>query len=176
MITYDLEMAKWTERKFQAIEDNGLLQGILERLSGTPARLEYKLNAETLSTLQWKDGQKWSILEEVGHLSDLESLWSGRIDDFTRRLPELRPADMSNTMTKEAGHNKAKLNDLLAHFRKQREMLLHKIRYTDQKDLEVVCQHPRLQTPMRIIDLAFFVAEHDDHHLAKIQRIQYLLS
>jgi len=28
--------------------------------------------------------------------------------------------------------------------------------------------HPRLQTPMRLIDHLFFIAEHDDHHLAKI--------
>jgi hypothetical protein len=28
--------------------------------------------------------------------------------------------------------------------------------------------HPRLKTPMRLVDHLFFVAEHDDHHLAKI--------
>lgn len=28
--------------------------------------------------------------------------------------------------------------------------------------------HPRLLTPMRLIDFLAFVAEHDDHHLAEI--------
>jgi hypothetical protein len=28
--------------------------------------------------------------------------------------------------------------------------------------------HPRLEQPMRVIDHALFVAEHDDHHLATI--------
>jgi hypothetical protein len=28
--------------------------------------------------------------------------------------------------------------------------------------------HPRLKKPMRVIDLAHFTAEHDDHHLANI--------
>jgi len=28
--------------------------------------------------------------------------------------------------------------------------------------------HPRLGTPLRLIDHALFVAEHDDHHLARI--------
>jgi hypothetical protein len=28
--------------------------------------------------------------------------------------------------------------------------------------------HPRLKQPMRLVDHLFFVAEHDDHHLAKI--------
>jgi hypothetical protein len=31
--------------------------------------------------------------------------------------------------------------------------------------------HPGLKTPMRIIDLAYFVAEHDDHHLASIREM-----
>jgi len=28
--------------------------------------------------------------------------------------------------------------------------------------------HPRLKQPMRLVDHLHFVAEHDDHHLAKI--------
>jgi hypothetical protein len=28
--------------------------------------------------------------------------------------------------------------------------------------------HPRLKTPMRLVDHLYFVAEHDDHHLAYI--------
>jgi|GEM_PF-4393916 len=31
--------------------------------------------------------------------------------------------------------------------------------------------HPRLKTPMRIVDLAYFVAEHDDHHLSRIREL-----
>jgi hypothetical protein len=28
--------------------------------------------------------------------------------------------------------------------------------------------HPRLQQPMRLVDMLYFVAEHDDHHLARM--------
>ena len=28
--------------------------------------------------------------------------------------------------------------------------------------------HPRLNKPMRVVDLAHFTADHDDHHLASI--------
>ncbi len=31
--------------------------------------------------------------------------------------------------------------------------------------------HPRLKTPMRTIDLFLFVADHDDHHLARITEL-----
>jgi hypothetical protein len=31
--------------------------------------------------------------------------------------------------------------------------------------------HPRLNQPMRVVDLLFFVAEHDDYHLARISEL-----
>jgi hypothetical protein len=34
-----------------------------------------------------------------------------------------------------------------------------------------LARHPRLGTPMRLIDLAYFVAEHDDHHLARLREL-----
>ncbi len=30
--------------------------------------------------------------------------------------------------------------------------------------LSISARHPRLMQPMRMIDLLYFVAEHDDHH------------
>jgi hypothetical protein len=32
-------------------------------------------------------------------------------------------------------------------------------------------RHPRPGTPMRLIDLAYFVAEHDDHDLARLREL-----
>lgn len=31
--------------------------------------------------------------------------------------------------------------------------------------------HPRLKTQMTLVDLAWFDAEHDDHHLLRIQNL-----
>jgi hypothetical protein len=31
--------------------------------------------------------------------------------------------------------------------------------------------HPRLRQPMRFVDHLYFVAEHDDHHLATISEL-----
>jgi hypothetical protein len=35
--------------------------------------------------------------------------------------------------------------------------------------------HPRLKTKIRVIDLAFFIAEHDDHHLARISELKQVV-
>ena len=46
--------------------------------------------------------------------------------------------------------------------------LVSKLRSLTDEDLEKKSLHPRLKIQMRIVDLAYFVAEHDDHHLAQI--------
>jgi hypothetical protein len=38
-------------------------------------------------------------------------------------------------------------------------------------ELERCVVHPRLGTPMRLVDLAYFIAEHDDHHLARLREL-----
>lgn len=53
-------------------------------------------------------------------------------------------------------------------FEDEREKLLKVLWRATEQDLEKSAIHPRLGTPMKLIDLAFFVAEHDDHHLAQI--------
>jgi hypothetical protein len=34
--------------------------------------------------------------------------------------------------------------------------------------------HPRLDQPVRLVDMLFFQAEHDDHHLARISDLERL--
>jgi hypothetical protein len=41
----------------------------------------------------------------------------------------------------------------------------------DAAALARVATHPRLQQEMSVVDLCFFVAEHDDHHLGAIAEI-----
>jgi hypothetical protein len=38
--------------------------------------------------------------------------------------------------------------------------------------LQLTAHHPRLEQPMTVVDLCFFVAEHDDHHLAAITSLR----
>jgi uncharacterized damage-inducible protein DinB len=168
-----MERSKWTSRTFASISDNGLLPGIIERLSGTAARIAEKIQGLNNALLEKRPIDKWSIKEEIGHLGDLESLWMGRIEDFSAGLSELRPADMSNQKTYGAGHQEKEINELLLDFRQQRIKLVDHLRTLNEEQLSRTSMHPRLKTPMRIIDLAYFIAEHDDHHLANMSSILY---
>ena len=59
-------------------------------------------------------------------------------------------------------------------FIRQRFVLVEFLENAIAEDLNKSALHPRLQTPMKIIYLAFFVAEHDDHHLAYITYLKGL--
>ena len=131
--------------------------------------LEEKIKNIDIEKLELKPVGKWSIKEEIGHLLDLEPLWSGRMDDFINGETELRSADLENRKTHEANHNRRTIENLLVVFRTERQKLIDKIDQLDKANgLDKTALHPRLKTPMKVIDLAYFVAEHDDHHLAQI--------
>lgn len=161
-----MRRTEWFKRTFPVIEDNGVLPAIIERLSGTPARAEELTTHADEATLSAKRNDKWSVKEQVGHLWDMEPLWLGRLEDLINGAAELRVADLTNQRTQNANHNATPLKDLLRAFREQRRLFVDKLQQLQDDQLENTALHPRLKTPMRIVDLAYFVAEHDDHHLA----------
>jgi uncharacterized damage-inducible protein DinB len=166
-----MKRTEWFNRIFPVIEDNGMLPGIIERLSGTPARIEEIIRTTSPGLLIIKPGEKWSINEEIGHLADMEPLWLGRLEDLINGATELRVADLTNQKTHTANHNATPAHVLLQQFREQRQQLASRLWRLDDEQLIQSALHPRLKTPMRIIDLAYFVAEHDDHHLAGIRQL-----
>lgn len=161
----------WIDRTFAKGLPPEALIDVVERLRGTPARLEERAAELSDEILRRPFGEKWSILRNIGHLLDLEPLWAGRLDDFERGAPELRPADMSNTETEHADHDAAEARSLLHSFRKARRALVERFETMNEKAATSTSLHPRLGQPMNPVDLAFFVAEHDDHHLARITEI-----
>ncbi|MBF9221301.1 DinB family protein [Hymenobacter ruricola] len=166
-----MKQLKWFEREFSQSADPRLLPSLLERLLGTPARLEEKLTGispEWLTT--WVDGT-WTIQENVGHLADLEPLWLGRLEDIVNGEAELRPTDLSNEATTLANHNATPPQVLLQSFRQQRLRAVQRLQEVDDAVLHRSALHPRMCTPMRPMDLFLFVAEHDDHHLARISAL-----
>lgn len=166
-----MNRTKWFEKKFPVLEDDAALPSLIERLASTPARAEELIRNTSDELIEIKPEGKWSIKEHIGHLGDLEPLWLGRMDDFANHLPALRPADLTNEKTHAANHNATDVKILLQLFREQRRQFIGRLRNLSEAQLQLSAMHPRLKTPMRIIDHANFVAEHDDHHLASISEI-----
>ena len=166
-----MKRTKWFEREFEFNLPVGVFPCVVGRLRGTPARLEELVRALPPQVLTARRGDAWSIQEHVGHLIDLDELHEGRLEDYARRLETLRPADLSNRKTYEANHNDADIEDLLARFREARARFVRRLEALSEDEVSASAIHPRLGKQMRVIDMAWFVAEHDDHHLAAITEL-----
>ena len=158
----------WFERKFEFSFPVELLPNLCARLRGTPARLEETLHERSHEILIAKPQEKWSAQEHAGHLLDLEPLWLVRVEDYAAARDQLTAADLKNRKTHEANHNGRALGSILAEFRGARDSLLKRVDELDRSSFAQAIPHPRLKTPMRLVDHLYFVAEHDDHHLARI--------
>jgi uncharacterized damage-inducible protein DinB len=169
-----MSQVKWFDRKFDFSTTQNIFPSILERLRGTPVRLEEKFRSIPPTLLTRKVGDTWSIKENLGHLSDLEPLWQRRLDDIISGREELSPTDLFNTRTTQAGHNDAPVEELLARFRQVRMETISLLEAIDEATVFKYALHPRLRTPMRTMDLFLFVADHDDHHLARITELSRL--
>jgi len=160
---------RWTSRRFPGATPIELAPNIWIRLAGTAARVNaiVELAMATNSGLNALPSG-WSIAEHIGHLGDLEPLELARLDDYDAGAPVMRSADMTNRATTEAGHDQHSLKDLALRFATRRAVLVRRTSTYTPEQWARATLHPRLQTPMRLIDFMLFVAEHDDHHLAEI--------
>ena len=170
-----MHQVNWFDRDFTSKPQQNILPSVLERLTGTPVRLEEKLAAIAADWQTQRIGATWSIKKNVGHLTDLEPLWQGRIEDILTGKTELRPTDLQNSRTFLANHNATPTPELLGAFRQARSQTVRRLAALDEADAFKSALHPRLKTPMRVLDLALFVTEHDDHHLARLSELVRLI-
>ena len=171
MVRVSSVVQAWFEREFDfkfPVEQHPNLR---VRLRGAPARLEEMLRGVPHSALVHKPTDKWSAQEHAGHLLDLEPLWMTRVDDFLRDADTLTVADLNNRKTNDANHNARELTEILAGFRAARLRLVDRVGEFEPALFARSRLHPRLKQPMRLVDHLYFVAEHDDHHLARIWEI-----
>ena len=166
-----MERQPWTAHEFPLGIDPGWTSNVVNRLQGTVIRLKHYTFGLSDEEAARQDGGAWSIKQHVGHLIDLEDLHSSRLHEFKARKKELSAADMSNLRTEEADHNSKELEELVLEFERIRNELLELQASLEPDDLVHEAMHPRLKVVMKPVDMLFFTAEHDDHHLTTIARL-----
>jgi hypothetical protein len=166
-----IERSSWLARDFAFGLPVSRFPDVLERLRGTPARIEDRLDDHLPGRLSVRPGESWSIQENVGHLLLVEELWDGRLDDFLAGAEALRPAGYDATSVEAARFNERPVEDLLAAFRVARLRQVGRLEDLGPSDVGRTAFHPRLKRTVNVLDMMVFEAEHDDHHLARITRI-----
>ncbi len=161
----------WVDRKFDFKFPASNYSQFIERLRKTPDRLERLMQHLSSEILVRRDAEKWSIQENAGHLMSVDKLFSGRLEDYKNNLNELRPADLSGKNTSDANFNNMKIADILREFRHQRGIYVEKLLELPADEFGKTAFHPRLKVNMRLCDMLYFQAEHDDHHLQRIAEL-----
>lgn len=172
---FGMKQVNWFERNFEFNVTQNIFPSVIERLTGTPLRLEHKLASIPVELTDERINNSWSIKENIGHLTDLESLWQRRLEEIVLGEKVMTPADLENKKTNLAHHNDKTVEELLKAFREIRSETINMLENIDEAIIFRSSLHPRLNKPMRTMDLFIFVAEHDDHHLARITEMARLL-
>lgn len=167
---------KWTDRRFNFDFPAGIYPEMIERVRGTPARLEDLLAGLSPETLISQADGRWSMQENAGHLLDLESIVMQRVDEYLAGNTTLHAADMSNRKTYDAHHNDVSVDTILNAFRSARNGIVERLESLQPDVFARSALHPRLNVQMRLVDMLFFQAEHDDYHLARISELKKLLA
>jgi DinB superfamily len=139
---------------------------VLERLRGTAARMAELVAGATDDQLRWHEPDAWSPKRHLGHLDDLHALDARRLREYVSGAATLTAADRSNRLTYETDHDAMPAAAIIARFRAHRAELVAEMDTLSEAQIAATALHPRLQRQLRLIDWAYFVAEHDDHHLA----------
>ena len=161
----------WFERKMNFGLSKEMLLFYLERLRGTMVRIEKKVEQLDDRILTNQLGGKWSIKQHIGHLAEVDEIANKRIDEMLRGNAVLSPA-----VFEPKNYNPWPIKAVIEYFETTRSENLQKYQAIHPDDLLKSSEHPRLKMPMTPVDLAWFDAEHDDHHLVKINEIIFTLT
>jgi len=161
---------RWFDRTFTFGQPLGVFPAVLERLRGTPARAAELVSGLPSDVLTRRVDGKWSIQEHIAHLADLGVLDDKRLDDYLASTPNLTVADLQNRATETADHNRLPIHAVLERLRTGRMDLVRRMDALTETEVGRTAIHPRLNQPMRLLDWAIFVSDHDDHHLAHVHQ------
>lgn len=166
-----METLPWFERTFKFGYDEDMLPFFLERLSGTPLRAEAKVKGVSDEILSKRVNGKWSIKENIGHLAEVDAIAIKRIEEMVRGVEF-----MSKAVFEPKDYAPWPMQEVLELFYTNRSRNLERYKALTAKELKKSSLHPRLKVWMTPIDLAWFDAEHDDHHLVKVNNILQVLT
>ncbi len=157
----------WFERNLVFGKPKEMLPYFLERLEGTIARIESKVKGVSEEVLSSQANGKWSVKQNIGHLAEVDEIANKRINEMIAGISPMSPAVFETKLN----YNEISIELVLEHFSKTRKENIIKYSKLSDSELGKSSLHPRLKTMMTPVDLAWFDAEHDDHHLVKISNL-----
>ena len=169
------ERPAWAQRKFLFGHPPWMLADFIERLRGVLPRLDALLVGFDDDRAHRQLEGKWSIAQNIGHLSDVEELWQERLEDLREGKKTYSPAVSARFQEVAKRHQDRPVLETMKELRSRRSRLIDALAQASPELQVAAAYHERLQVPMGLVDCAQFYAEHDDHHLIRIRRLRSML-
>ena len=171
----EFERPSWAQRTFTFGHPPWMLVDFIERLRGVLPRLDVLVAGLDDERAHRQVGGKWSIAQNIGHLSDVEELWQERLEDLRAGRKTYSPAVPARFQAMARRHQDRAVSETLTEFGNRRSRLVEALADAPPELQRAAAFHERLQVSMRLVDSAQFYAEHDDHHLIRIRELRLMI-
>jgi hypothetical protein len=171
----EFDRPPWAQRKFAFGHPLWMLTDFIERLRGVFPRIDVLIVGLDDDRAHRQLEGKWSIAQNIGHLSDVEELWQERLEDLRAGKKTYSPAVGTRFQDLARRHQDRPVWETSRELRSRRSRLIEALADASPELQRAAAFHERLQVSMRLVDCAQFYAEHDDHHLIRIRRLRSML-
>jgi len=145
----------------------------LEAAEKSPKEIAAAVSGLSPAALHYKPApEKWSILEILGHLADIEIVYAYRLRQMLAdQNPIIAPMDQ-DAWARNLGYMDMAAPELVAVYGLNRHHNLRLLRRLKPADLEKSAFHPERKQDVTVARLVEMMAGHGVDHLAQIERLK----
>ena len=145
----------------------------IEAAEKSPKEIAAGVSGVSNEVLRYKPSpEKWSILEILGHLADIEIVYAYRLRQMLAdEKPVIAPMDQ-DSWAKHLGYLDTPAPELVALYGLNRHHNLRLLRRLKTEDLKKSAFHPEIKGDVTVATLVERMAEHGANHLAQIEKLK----
>jgi DinB superfamily len=145
----------------------------LDAAERNPRQLAAATSGLPAETLRYKPApDKWSILEILGHLADVEIVFGHRIRQMlAEEKSAIAPMDQ-DAWAANLGYSETPAPEMIALFGVNRHHNLRILRRVKAPDLNKSAYHPELKRDMQLSEIVEKLDSHTQNHLRQIEKLK----
>jgi hypothetical protein len=145
----------------------------LDAAEKNPRQLAAATSGLPAETLRYKPApDKWSILEILGHLADVEIVFGHRIRQMlAEEKSAIAPMDQ-NAWAANLGYMETPAPEMIALFGVNRHHNLRILRRVKSSDLNKSAYHPELKREVHLSEIVEKLDSHTQNHLRQIETVK----
>jgi len=145
----------------------------LDTAEKSPKEIAAAVSGLADKTLRYKPApNKWSILEILGHLADVEIIYAHRLRQaLADEKPVIAPIDQ-DAWARNLGYMESSPAELVAFYGLSRHHTLQLLRRLKPEDLEKGAYHPEHKRNVTVAEIVQMMSGHGTNHLGQIERLK----